>query len=104
MSELSREPRRVEWSGPEGWTVWADEDGVHLRSVRGDALEQPDVLALINLYQSVRSQVCERVIPAPKPPTREESMRWHAHHQRERIAREAARAVTEAINPSDAPF
>lgn len=104
MSELSREPRRVEWSGPEGWTVWADEDGVHLRSARGDALEQPDVLALIALYQTVRSQVCERSIPAPRPPTREEAARWHELHQRERVAREAARAVAKVINPSDVAF
>lgn len=31
-------PRRIEWAGPEGWTVWADEDGVHIKSASGSAL------------------------------------------------------------------
>jgi len=43
MNAETPRPRRIEWSGPENWTVWADEDGCHIRAAGGSALEQCDV-------------------------------------------------------------
>lgn len=96
---LSTAPRRVEWAGPEGWRVWADEDGVHLRSTRGDVLEQPDVLALIDLYMRARDQIATRQVRAPEPLPRHQ---W----DRDYVAHAAVRAVEKALDPnsSEPPF
>ena len=59
-------PRRVEWSGPNFWTVWADEDGVHVRSRSGDGLEQVEVKALFDLWTAARKARDEGTIPAPR--------------------------------------
>lgn len=104
MSELPTAPRRIEWTAPEGWAVWADEDGVHLRTVRGDCLEQPDVLRLIALYQACRSMVANREVPAPMPPTAEQLRELTGSDRAAYFARTAAKAVSDAINPPNLPF
>lgn len=91
---LSTAPRRIQWAGPEGWQVWADEDGVHLRSPNGDALECPDVLALIDLYGRIRDAIATHQISVPAPLPRRQ---WH----REYMTRTAVRAVEKALNPDD---
>lgn len=91
---LSTAPRRIEWAGPEGWRIWADEDGVHLRTPNGDALEQPDVLALIDLYGRVRDAIATKQIPVPTVPPRSQ---WTTDY----AARAAARAVKKALDPTD---
>lgn len=86
-------PRRIEWTAPEGWTIWADEDGVHIRTPNGDCLEAPDVRRLIDLYNAIRDATTSGTIPAPMPPTKEqiESMRYDSRALR--MAKRAARAV-----------
>ena len=103
MSTEAPTPRRVEYAGPEGWTVWVDDDGVHLSAPSRGGLEQPDVLRLIALYEAVRDQVAAGRIPAPKPPTPDEIKAMCSFDQRAYLARRAAEAVSEAINPST-PF
>lgn len=103
MSTEAPTPRRVEYVGPEGWTIWADEDGTHLSAPSRGSLEQPDVLRLIALYEAVRGQVAADRIPAPKPPTKEQIQAMYSLDQRAYLARRAAEAVSEVISPS-APF
>ena len=98
-------PRKIEWAAPEGWTVWADEDGVHLRSRSGDALEMPDVDRLFQLW----ADACRAVspggeIPAPKPPTRDEIRHMGHDHAERYIARRAVRAIEAEFDTTDAPF
>lgn len=98
-------PRRIEWSGPESWTIWADEDGVHLRSARGDCLEMPDVQRLFDLWAGARGLVAGGGVPAPKPPTREEMARWTTMRAEEYAKRRALRAIEgEFTPPTDSPF
>ena len=98
-------PRRIEWTGPEGWTVWADEDGVHVRTPKGDGMEMPDVERLFSLWQHVRAMTQADMIPAPKPPTREE-IHADSHLRADEYAkRRAIRAVKAEFSPSEsAPF
>ena len=86
-------PRRVEWTGPEGWTIWADEDGAHLRTPNGDCLEAPDVRRLIDLYNAVCDSMSSGTIPAPKPPTKEQVKDMGYDSRAIRMAKQAARAV-----------
>ena len=97
-------PRKIEWSGPESWTVWADEDGVHVRTPKGDALEMPDVRALLNLWTEACSDVQSGQIPAPKPPTREEVRGMTSPRAMEYAKRRDLRASLSVFNTTDAPF
>jgi hypothetical protein len=103
MSETPK-PRRVEWSGPESWTVWTDEDGTHLKSARGDCLEMSDVERLFALWSDARALATADHIPAPKPPTRDElrvAGYWRAE---EHNKRRAIRAVEAEFATDAAPF
>ena len=98
-------PRKIEWAAPEGWTVWADEDGVHLRSRSGDCMEMPDVNRLFQLW----SEACAAVspggeIPAPKPPTPEEVRSWSSDRADAYAKRRALRAIESEFDTTDAPF
>lgn len=97
-------PRRIEWSGPERWSVWADEDGVHLRTPGGDALEMPDVERLFALWQHARAMVATGHVDAPKPMTREEAREQLADHREEYTMRRAVRAVQREFGQDEAPF
>ena len=98
-------PRRIEWAGPEGWTVWTDEDGTHLRASGGHALEMPDVERLFSLWQHAREVTTADHIPAPKPPSREE-VRADGHRRAEEyVARRAVKAIEREFTPDAiAPF
>lgn len=98
-------PRRIEYSGPEGWTVWVDEDGVHVRTPKGDALEAPDLERLILLVGEVREQITARSIPVPAPPTAEERHHLCGREREEWEAKRAARAVYRELSPAETtPF
>ena len=68
MSTEIPAPRRVEWTGPARWTVWADEDGVHVRTPGGDGLEQPEMQALVGLWSLAIQAGASGSVPAPKTP------------------------------------
>ena len=102
-------PRRVEYAGPESWTVWTDEDGVHLRSPKGECLESGDVQRLITLITEANLQHTAGEIPAPRPPSAEERNARYGRYGRERDeyeAKRAARAVYGVLAPTttDQPF
>lgn len=98
-------PRRIEWSGPERWTVWADEDGVHVRSARGDSLEMPDVERLFALWQHAREVTAADHVLAPKPPTRDEIRSMTSACAEEYARRRAVRAVEAEFTPdTSSPF
>lgn len=102
---MTTTPRRIEWSGPEGWTVWADEDGVHVRSARGDALEMPDVERLFSLWQEAREATRSDRIAAPKPPSRDEIRAMGGYRAEEYAKRRAIRALEAEFTPdTTAPF
>lgn len=61
-------PNRIEWIGPERWTVWVDEDGPHLRSRGGDRLESVDVARLFDIWQAARDAHASGT-PVPVPTT-----------------------------------
>ena len=98
-------PRRIEWSGPEGWLVWTDEDGTHVRSPKGDALEMPSFKALMATWKLAQDSAVTGSVPAPKPPTREE-LRAMSHDRAEEYAkRRVVRAIEAEFNPpAQAPF
>lgn len=91
MSETT--PRRIEWAGPEGWTVWADEDGVHIKTSTGGALEMPDVERLFALWQHARSETGSGHVATPKPPTRDEIRAMSSAHAAEYARHRARRAI-----------
>ena len=62
-------PRRVEWPAPAGWTIWADEDGAHIRTPKGDGLEMPEALRLIDTYVAISEALKSGQIPRPAAPT-----------------------------------
>lgn len=102
---MSTAPRRIEYSGPEGWTVWGDEDGVHVRTPKGDALESGDLTALISLVTEVRGQFYSATIPVPAPPTPEQCRQMFGEQREQYEAKRASRAVYRALAPSsDQPF
>lgn len=93
MQQLSTTPRRIEWTGPEGFTVFADEDGVHLRAPGGHALEQPDVERLFTLWNDACSLANEGTIPAPRPITREQARQLGALDRERWLKRRVIDAV-----------
>lgn len=99
---LAPTPRRVEWAGPEGWVVWADEDGVHLRAPQGQCLEMPDVRRLFSLWTDASAAVLRAHIPAPLPPTREQIREMGLRE--EYVKRRAIRAITAEFGDDPTPF
>ena len=94
-------PTHMEWRR-EGYIVWADEDGVHLKTP-GAGFEMPEAMALVELYGQVLAQYKAGVpFRRPVPPTRDQRI----HYPGSYTARRAERAVTEAIRAefSDLPF
>lgn len=101
---MTATPRKIEWTAPEGWTVWADEDGVHLRSRSGDCLEMPDVDRMFRLW----SEACAAVSPggyvlAPKAPTREEIRGMGSDYAEEYAKRRALRAIESEFTTTPLP-
>lgn len=101
-------PRRIDWAGPEGWIIWADEDGAHLRTPNGDCLEASDVRRLIDLYNAVCDAMSSGTIPAPKPPTMEQvkDMGYdsRAHYMAKRAARAVRAELLDENSDTVAPF
>lgn len=99
MTETPKLPRRIEWAGPEGWIVWADEDGVHVRTTRGECLEMPDVERLFSLWTHARGAMRDGRVSTPAPPTREEIREGDYRRVEEYAARRAIKAVTRELTP-----
>lgn len=101
---MNTTPRRIEWSGPEGWTVWTDEDGTHVRSPKGDALEMPSFKRLMETWKLAQGHAATGAVPAPQVPTREQIREDSYARADEYAKRRAIRAVeaefdTSAVTP-----
>ena len=101
---MSTTPYRIEYRAPESWTVWADEDGVHVRTPKGDGLEAPDLERLIQLVYAARDHHKSGNVPAPRPPAPEERRAMFGAQREEYNAKRASRAVYDALAPHDTPF
>lgn len=101
MSELT--PSRIEWQR-DGYTVWADEDGVHIKTgARG--FEMPEAIAMADLYQAALAHFRSgEPFPKPTPPTREKRSFYPSSYTAHRVQRVVADAITAELNPTDAPF
>jgi len=102
---MTTTPHKIEYRGPEGWTVWTDEDGVHVRTPKGDGLEAPDLARLIELVYAAREHHTSGTVPAPQPPSREERLAMSTSRLAEYHAKRASRLVYDALAPeTDIPF
>ena len=101
MTTNNPTPRRIDWTGPEGWTIWGDEDGAHLRTPNGDSLEASEVRRLIDLYNAVCDSMTSGTIPTPKPPTKEQVKAMRYDDRARRMAKQAARAVRAELLDED---
>lgn len=97
---------KVEWRGPEGFTVMANEDGVHIRSPKGDVLEPGDVTRLIELVEAARHQMNSGQLTAPRPPREGEIDGMPYTAARRYIARRAIQGVKNYLgdDAADNPF
>ena len=85
-------PTRIEWRR-DGYTVWADEDGVHLQTP-GNGFEMPEAIALVELYQQVLTDWRnDESFDKPTRPTRQQIYT----HPAEYTARRAMRVVSNAL-------
>lgn len=100
---MSTTPRRIEYSGPERWTVWTDEDGVHVRTPKGDCLESGDLRQLIALVTEAQAQRDAGFVPTPKVPSPEERLSLYGAEREEYAAKKASRAVYAALAPTADP-
>ena len=100
MSDIT--PRRIEWQGPEGFTVLLDEDGVQLRAPKG-GLEEPDLDRLLDVIAEAKRARDAQSAPIPLPPTREQCAYYPAYTAR-RVRRVISDALNAEFNPTDVPF
>ena len=96
-------PRRIEWQGPEGFTVILDEDGVHLHAPLG-ALEEPDLNLLLDVIAEAKRARDAQSAPIPLPPTREQCAYYPTAYTARRVQRVISDALNAEFNPTDAPF
>ena len=103
MTNSAPPPDRIEWRR-DGYSVWADEDGVHLRTDKR-GFEQPEALAMVNLYLAIHSQF-EAGTPFTKPtaPPREKRTYYPDGYTVHRVKRAIDNAIAAELDPTDAPF
>ena len=93
-------PTRMEW-GRDGYSVWADEDGVHLRTER-NGFEMPEAMALVELYGQVLAQYKAGVpFGKPVPPAREQRIHYPESYTARRVEQVVTRAIRAEFAPTD---
>ena len=97
-------PRRIEWQGPEGFTVLLDEDGVMLRTPKGGGLEECDLNRLLDVIAEAKRVRDDRSSPIPTVPPRDQRSYYPERYHAERARRAVERAIDAEFNPTDAPF
>ena len=95
-------PRRIEWQGPEGFTVILDEDGVQLRAPKG-GLEEPDLNRLLEIIAEAKRARDAQSSPIPLPPALEQRRYYPEAYHANRAKRAASRAIDAEFN-TDVPF
>ena len=97
---MTATPYRIEYRGPAGWTLWTDEDGVHVRTPQGEILESGEVQTLIRLVAEAQIQRDAGSVPAPRVPSPEELRKMWPSERAERDAKAASRAVYRELSPN----
>lgn len=101
MTDLN--PSRIEWRR-DGYTVWADEDGVHINT-KARGFEMPEALAMVELYQAVLAHFrTGEPFPKPTPPTREQRAYFPDSYTARRVERVVTAAINAEFNSTDVPF
>lgn len=95
-------PRRIEWQGPESFTVILDEDGVQLHGKGG--LEEPDLNRLLDVIAEAKRARDAQSSPIPLPPTREQRAYYPPAYTARRVQRVISDALNAEFNPTDTPF
>lgn len=95
-------PRRIEWQGPEGFTVILDEDGVQLHAPKG-GLEEPDLNRLLEIIAEAKRARDAQSSPIPLPPALEQRRYYPEAYHANRAKRAASRAIDAEFN-TDAAF
>lgn len=91
-------PTRLEWVGPNGFHVFLDEDQVSLQP-GSHGLEEPEIDRLLAIIASAKAARKFRVARTPRVPTPEDRRRFGDGYVAERVARKAAQAIREELNP-----
>ena len=97
-------PRRIEWQGPEGFTVLLDEDGVMLRTPKGGGLEEPDLNRLLDVIAEAKRVRDAQSAPIPLPPTREQRAYYPSDYAAHRVQRAISNAINAEFGNTDQPF
>lgn len=88
----------------DGYEVWCDEDGVHLRVSANRSFEMPEAMVLVELYREVLAQFrAGEPFGKPTPPARGQLATYPEGY----IARRLQHAVNRAIDAefgTDTPF
>ena len=97
-------PRRIEWQGPEGFTVILDEDGVQLRAPKG-GLEEPDLNLLLDIIAEAKRARDAQSSPIPLPPPLGQRRYYPAAYTAHRVQRALTRAIEDEFDTTtDVPF
>ena len=102
MSDIT--PRRIEWQAPEGFTVILDEDGVRLRTPKGDGLEEGDLNGLLRVIVEAKRARDAQSAPTPLPPTPEQRRYYPEAYHASRAKRAVSRAIDAEFDNTDQPF
>ena len=94
-------PTSVSWRR-DGYEIWCDEDGTHLRVHRERTFEQREALALIQLYAAVHAHYQSgEPFPKPTPPARNSRTYYPHEYYANRIKRDVAEAVAKSLPGED---
>lgn len=91
-------PTYVDFRAAEGWLIRIDEDGVQIRTPKGDAIEQVDAQALVDLFLEVVAMRAAGTVPVPAPPTRDQLNAMSRPFRDSYAARRAVRAIEREFN------
>lgn len=66
-------PRRIDWETSFGWVVRLDEDGISIRTPKGDAIEYSEVAELVRVLSVADDALTvDQYAPIPASPSREQ--------------------------------
>ena len=92
-------PNKMTWAR-DGYTIWIDEDGVHLNIPRARSFEMPEVVQMLDLHAELRAAFSsDSPFGKPVPPTRQELPAYPVGYVVERAKRAAVKAIDADLNP-----
>lgn len=97
-------PTFIDFRAVEGWLIRIDEDGVQIRTPKGDALEQLAAQAVVDLFLEVVAMRSTGTMPVPAPPTRAELDAMPRGLRNSYTTRRAIRAIEREFGDDNTPF